>query len=369
MICMNDQKLTIQCSVCGNVISIEEALSHKIKDTLSREAKEKAKRELGQEIKYLQERYEKKEEELEEARKIELELRKEKNQLNEEKKAFELEKQRQIDAEREKIREATVKELLEKQRFKDQEKEKIINDLKKALEEAQLKASQGSQQTQGEVLELDLEQELKNTFPTDSIEEIKKGEKGADIRQIVKTGKGNTCGIILWETKRTKSWKDEFISKLKEDVRAEKANIPIIVTTVMPKESKGQVYSKDGVWICTFPFVLILAELVRQKLIEVAREKFIAHHQGTRAEELYGYIMGHEFRHQVEALVETYVSMKEGLGRERRAFETIWKNREEHIEKIIKSTARIVGSISGKVGSEFPQLKGLDLLEEGKKDT
>jgi len=363
---MNDKNLKINCPHCGEEISIQDALSHQVKKTISEQAKEQAKRELSQEIKYLQEENEKKQQELEKTKQIELELRKEKNQLSEDKKNFELEKQRQLDQEREKIRQQTAKEILEQQHFKIAEKDKQIDDMKKQIEELRIKSEKGSQQLQGEVQELDLEKELKQLFPTDVIEEIKKGEKGADVRQIVKTQKGNLCGTILWESKRTKTWKDEFITKLKEDLRSENANIPIIVTTVMPKESKNEIDNIGGVWICTYPFAMILAELVRQRLVEVAREKFIIKNQGTKAEELYSYIMGHEFRQQIEALVETYITMKSELDKEQRAFETIWKRREAQIEKMIKSTARVVGSISGKAGSEFPQLKGLDLLDSGK---
>lgn len=363
---MDNQNLIINCPHCGKKISVEEALGHKIKQDISSKAKEQAKKESAQEIKYLQEENEKKEKELEQTKKIELELRKEKNQLSEDKKNFELEKQRQIDAEREKIRQQTAKEILEQEHFKIAEKNKQIEEMKKQIDELKIKSEKGSQQLQGEVQELDLEIELKKLFPTDVIEEIKKGEKGADIRQIVKTQKGNICGTILWESKRTKAWKSDFIVKLKEDLRSENANIPIIVTTVMPKESINDIDNINGVWICTYPFAMILAELVRQKLVEVAREKFIIKNQGTKAEELYGYIMGHEFHQQIEAIIEVYIKSKNELIREKRAFESIWKDREEGMEKLIKSTARIAGTISGKTGSEFPQLKGLDLLESGK---
>lgn len=363
---MNDKNLKINCPNCGEEISVQEALSHQVKKTISEQAKEQAKKELSQEIKYLQEENEKKEKELERTKKIELELRKEKNQLSEDKKNFELDKQRQLDRERELIRIKAIEEQSEKDRYKFNELEKKLTDTKKALEEANRKASQPSQQLQGEVQELNLEKELHDLFPTDIIEEIKKGERGADIRQTVKTPKGNLCGVILWESKRTKAWKDEFISKLKEDLRSANANIPIIVTTVMPKESKNNIYQRDGVWICTSAFAMILGQLVRQRLVEVAREKFIVKNQGTKAEDLYSYIMGHEFRQQIEAIIETYMSLKSELVREKNAFERIWKDREEQTEKLIKSTARIVGSISGKAGSEFPQLKGLDLLESGK---
>ncbi len=362
---MNDNNLKINCPHCGEEISIQDALSHQVKKNISEQAKEQAKKEMSMELKYLKDENEKKDQELEQTKKNELELRKEKNQLAEEKKNFELEKQRQIDEEREKIRQQTAKEILEQQHFKIAEKDKQIDGMKKQIEELRIKSENSSQQLQGEVQELDLEIELKKLFPTDVIEEIKKGEKGADVRQIVKTQKGNICGTILWESKRTKAWKDDFVSKLKEDLRAENANIPIIVTTVMPKESNSEIYSVSGVWVCTYSFAMILAELVRQRLIEVAREKFIIKNQGTKAEDLYSYIMGHEFRGQVEALVETYMTMRNELDREQRAFETIWKRREAQIEKMVKSTARIVGSISGKAGSEFPQLKGLDLLDSG----
>ena len=363
---MNNDTLKIKCPHCGEEISVQDALSHQVKKTISEQAKEEAKKELSQEIKYLQEENEKKEKELEQTKKIELELRKEKNQLSEDKKNFELEKQRQLDKERELIRIKAIEEQSEKDRYKFSELEKKLTDTKKALEEANRKASQPSQQLQGEVQELNLERELHDLFPTDIIEEIKKGERGADIRQTVKTPKGNLCGVILWESKRTKAWKDEFISKLKEDLRSANANIPIIVTTVMPKESKNNIYQRDGVWICTSAFAMILGQLVRQRLVEVAREKFIIKNKGTKAEDLYSYIMGHEFRQQIEAIIETYMSLKSELIREKNAFERIWKDREEQTEKLIKSTARIVGSISGKAGSEFPQLKGLDLLESGK---
>jgi hypothetical protein len=205
-------------------------------------------------------------------------------------------------------------------------------------------------------------------FPHDIIESIKKGEKGGDVRQTVKTMKGNVCGIILWESKRTKTWKDEYVAKLKDDLRAEKAHIPIIVSAVLPKESQGGLICKDGVWICTFSLALTLAELFRQKLIEVARQKFISNNRETKSESLYEYVMSNEFRQQMEAAVEVFIDMKNELDREKRAFEKIWKTRDEQIVRLFKSTARIVGTIGGVVGSSFPQVKGLDLLESGTND-
>jgi len=275
-----------------------------------------------------------------------------------------IEMEKRLLEEEEKIREETKKKSEEDHRFKDLEKEKIIGDLKKALEEAQRKASQGSQQLQGEVLELDLEKNLRSGFPKDKVEEIAKGTVGADIRQTVKSSKGYLCGIILWESKRTKAWSNKWIDKLKADMRREKANIPIIVTTILPEQAKNGIGFIDGVWVCSHSYAIILATLIRNNLHDVARERFIIKQKDSSKDQLYDYITGYEFRQQVEAIVEVYQEMNIQIQKERISFEKSWKAREMQIRKLVLSTANVYGSMQGLVGSpSMPQVKGLDLFE------
>jgi hypothetical protein len=257
-----------------------------------------------------------------------------------------------------------MKQTQETYRLKELEKEKIINDLKKSLEEAQRKANQGSQQTQGEVAELDLEQTLRAAFPTDTITPVEKGVRGADVRQVVRTSMGNTCGVILWESKRTKSWDHKWISKLKEDLRSEKANIPIIASSLLPEEAATGFGYIDGVYVVSHTLALPVAQVLRQKLIDVAREKFISQNKENSAEQLYTYVTSHEFRQQIEAIVEVYNDMNQQILKEKAAYEKIWKTREAQVAKLFTSTAGIIGSISGRVGQSFPQIKGLELLTE-----
>lgn len=362
----------IKCPKCGEEIEISNALTQTIKADLEKEltvkikneAELKIRQESEENIKILTDQLKIKTEKLDEARNAELILRQEKLKLEDEKKSFELEKQRQIDQEREKIRQQTLVEASDIHRMKDLEKDKMINDLKKSLEEAQLKATQSSQQLQGEVQELDLEELLANEFRTDEIVPVGKGVRGADISQIVKTDRGNTCGVILWESKRTKAWSDEWATKLKEDLRASKANIPIIVTTVMPKDIKTGFGIFDGVWVCEPGLIKPLAEIMRQRLIETAREKFVSQNRSNKSEVLYSYIVSHEFRQQVESIVEVYQEMQEQISKERAAFEKIWKSRESQSQRLLTSTANIVGSMQGIVGQSLPPVKGLDLLED-----
>lgn len=302
-------------------------------------------------------------EQVDQAQKLELTIRKEKNDLIEQKRTFELEKQRAIDAEREKIRQKTLEEAAESQRLKIREYEKKLADMSKAVEEAQRKATQGSQQLQGEVQELELEDLLRTNFPGDSIESIGKGVLGADVRQVVKSPRGATCGTILWESKRTKAWSDGWIVKLKEDLRSEKANLPGIVTDTLPENLRtvgmGLV---DGVWVSNFKLALPLAMLLRKVLLDATRERKILENKATKAEELYGYITSHEFAQQVEAMLETYQAMQEQISKERIAYEKFWKQREAQVTRLLSGVSGVYGSLSGIAGPALPTIKKLELI-------
>jgi len=305
-----------------------------------------------------------KNEKLNEARDLELVLRQDKLKLEDERRSFELEKQRQIDQERDKIRQQTLLEASDAHRLKDLEKDKMINDLKHSLEDAQLKASQTSQQLQGEVQELDLESFLKTEFLFDEIFPVGKGVRGADITQLVKTDRGNSCGTILWESKRTKSWSDDWTAKLKEDMRQAKADLSVIVTTALPRDLSTGFGWVDGVWVCQPSLIKPLAQILRQRLIDIAREKFVSQNRVNKSEVLYEYIAGNDFRHQVEGLIEVYQEMQLQIQKERAAFEKIWKARESQSTRLLTGTASIIGSMQGIVGQSLPSPKGLDLLED-----
>ncbi len=344
---------TLICPHCKKTIEISEAISHQVEEKIIAEQQEKHEKELSLVKK-----------QLEAAQNTELELRKQKNKLDEERRTFDLDKQRQLDAEREKIRQKTLEEAAESQRLKEREKDKVIDDLKKSLEDAQRKASQGSQQLQGEVQELDLEELLQKEFPGDTIEPIGKGVLGADIRQIVRSPRGMDCGHILWESKRTKAWSDGWIDKLKEDMRSDKANISAILSETLPEEIKAGIGVREGVWVAGPKYTVPLAMLLRKALLDRAQQKMISQNQQTKAEELYGYITSHEFANQVEAMVTTYNDMREQIARERTAFEKSWKQREAQVNRLLSSVSGIYGSMQGIAGPSLPTISTLELPGE-----
>lgn len=374
----------ITCKACGAQISIDEAILQGFKDEAMKELKLDHQKELkdieAKVSQQLQEEFSKQsnleiknlkneldERKLKEAeyREQELQLRKEKRLLIEEKKELDLEVQRKLDEELTKYEQKTMAKAAEAYRLKEASQNKIIDNLRQDLADATRRAEQGSQQLQGEILELDLEQSLKQNYPSDLIEPVPKGIKGADIKHVVKSPRGLECGIIIWELKRTKSWSDSWIAKLKSDMRAVNGNIPVIISECLPK-SVTDLALYEGVWVASPTLALALAALLRKDLLDVGLQKALSKNRGNKADVLYEYITSHAFTQQVEALIETYTDMKDHINRERAYFERSWATRETQANRILLSTANIYGNMEGSIGhNSMPQIKGLDLLEPG----
>lgn len=373
---------TIKCPNCGKQVEISDAFKREIEEQIIAVERRKAQEQISAAVRQAEEKAEAKiqgelaskfkllEEEANEEKQRnkrllqQLEdLMRQMRELRREREEQKLKVERQMAEKETKIWQEAREKSVEEQKLKIKERDLQIEQLRKALEEAQRRAAQGSQQIQGEILELDLEELLKKEFPNDIIEPVGKGVGGADIRQIVRSLKGVKCGVILWELKRTKNWSDKWIAKLKDDLRAEVANIPVIVSEALPEEAKAGIGMKENIWICSPKFAIYLALLFRQRLLDVGYEKAINAYRGEKADLVYAFVTSHEFRQQVEAIVEVHKEMREQVERERRVFTKSWQQREAQLKRMLLSTAVIYGKLQGIAGKGMPQIKGLELLE------
>lgn len=355
---------TVTCPSCGFKFSPDDLLTHEIevelRAKLETELIAKAKIEAGKELADRDAEIKELRVKAKESMDMELRLRKEKREIEEAKEKFELEKTRQLDLERSKIREEAEKAILEKEKYKIIEYEKKLSDMQKSLEDATRKGNQASQQLQGEVQELDLESALSRLYPYDEISEVKKGENGADIRQIVKTEKGTICGKILWESKRTKAWSEGWVAKLKEDLRRDGSNVAAIVTQAMPSNISENIGNVNGVWVLTREAVTPLSALLRKNLIDVAREKVVAAHKQTTAETLYDYVTSSGFNQNVERIVGIYLEMKASIAKEATNSERSYKQRNMQVDMLLSGMTGIYGEMQGIAGTS---LQPIALLE------
>jgi hypothetical protein len=305
-------------------------------------------------------------EKLKEARKKELEYLQKEQALQNKEAELQINLQRQLMEEREKLKEQLLKDEAEKINLKDQEYqlrvkelEKQLDDQKKLADEMRRKSEQGSMQLQGEVQELMLEELLTATFPFDKIEEVGKGVRGADCIQIVRNQFGNETGKIIYESKRTKDFSNDWIEKLKNDMRSLGADVAVIVTQAFPKDM-DRFGERDGVYICTFSEVKSVALVLRNAILKVHDAKKSQDNKGDKMVMLYDYLIGSEFSEQWKAIREGFMSMKLSIQRERDAMEKLWKAREKQLEKVLLNAAHIKGSIEGIAGADAVNLNLTD---------
>ena len=392
---------TIKCPNCSHEFELNESLREDVKKELRDEMKEwqrkkedafnaqladerkRIKQETEQSIRkqissdfeiqlrHLEQNNKDNEEKLKQARQQQVEFLRKEQELKNKEAELELSVQKKLQEEREKLskeirkleeQRITAKETEFQLRLKEMEKQ--LDDQKKLADEMRRKAEQGSMQLQGEVQELALEEMLRSTFPFDIITEVGKGVRGADCIQTVRNNYGQECGQIIYESKRTTSFANDWIEKLKVDMRNHGAEIAVIVTKAMPKDMDC-FGIRDGVWICSFGEVKALAAVLRDGVIRVFNAAKNQENKGDKMHLLYDYLTSSEFAEQWKAIREGFMSMKLSIQKERDTMERLWKAREKQLEKVLLNAAHVRGSIEGIAGMNSVDL---NLLEEADED-
>lgn len=380
---MNSQTFNISCPKCGKEFPLNETLAKPIiaaeraksqqeidtvvqqklaaeRDALTKAAYKNAADVYAEKLVAVEEELAAKEAKLAQADQAELNLRRERRLLEEEKRKLELQVERRLQQETLRVREATQREEEEAYRLKLAEKDKLLLDVKKQVEELRRKSDQGSQQLQGEVQELELEALLKTAFPGDLIEEVAKGRAGGDVAQKVIGPNGLECGVILWESKRTRNWSGDWLSKNRADQRAVGAQVGVIISTILPKGVDG--FDRvENVWVGTMRYAVALARALRQGIIEAAMAKVSVQGREGKMETMYAYLTSPHFRARVSAIVEACVGMQDDLDAERRALTKQWAKRQRRIELLTSGAAGLYGDLQTIVGSSMPEVQGLTL--------
>jgi hypothetical protein len=300
---------------------------------------------------------------LEEARQVELSMRRRERELERKQHDVELTIAREMDKERNRIVADTQARLAEEHRLREAEKERQLLDMRRQIEELKRKAEQGSQQLQGEAGEAELESLLRTSFPSDEICPISQGVRGADIHHIVMDGRGRRTGTILWECKNTRNWSDAWIVKLKQDQRSMHADVAVLVSAALPKGCARFAFV-DGVLVSDFTCAVSLAAVLRANLCQLAQARSAAVNKEETLELLYRYLSGVEFRQRVEAVVEAFTAMRHDLEQERRAAERQWARRARQIDAVTLNVAGMYGDLQGLLPA-LPSIARLELPEAG----
>lgn len=348
----------IKCPKCGEEIEIDKVLTHQIEEEVLSSLTAKHKEELDSAKRSLEEEASKRAEKL--THQIE-ELLDEKRALKEKAEEMEIEVKKKIMEAEERIKIDVKQKAEEEHKLKDLEKDKKLTDALTQIEVLKTKIQQGSQQTQGESLELELETKLKAEFPMDKIGEVKKGQRGADVTQVVVDKLGRSCGTILWESKNAK-WTEGWISKLKEDGRQAKSDLLVLVSVNLPDGVESFIY-KDCVWVTSWKNFIPLAWSLRFNLVSLFHERSSSEGKDEKMKVLYQYLTGTEFRNRVEGIVEAFGNLQDEMEKEKRFFNTKWARQEKEIRKVIDHTHGMYGDLQGVIGKSLPELEALKMLD------
>jgi hypothetical protein len=368
--------INITCPSCTHEFSLREGFARTALERLEEasteahaavnaaalaEARALAEKSVAPRIEQMQQALAERDDQVAALRSEQLELRKERERLKDDKAALALEVQKQVDALVQQ-RESVVRAQEQARAQLDKaELQKKLDDAGEQLAAAQRRMEQGSQQLQGEVLELAIEEGLRRTFPLDTIEEVKKGQRGGDVLQHVTTRSGQTAGTILWETKRAKDWSPQWTSKLKEDMRACGAAVGILVTMpgALPKEWPESAYFAlhEDVWVTQPSCALGIAEALRVGLIDLHRQRAVSAGKGEKMEALYDYLTSPQFAQKLKAVYETFKKMREELESEKSVTMQRWSRREKQLQAGMTQLLSIGGEIQGLAQQDLPMLE------------
>ncbi|AXK81543.1 DUF2130 domain-containing protein [Pseudolabrys taiwanensis] len=350
--------------------NVEQEVAKKISAERTRIAAEeaaKAKRlaaadldQKAKEVTELQQVLKQRDEKLAEAQKAQAELMRKERALDDAKREMDLTIEKRVQASLDTVRTKAKQDAEEALKLRVLEKEEQIASMQRQIEDLKRKAEQGSQQLQGEALELELEASLRTKFPQDVIEPVPKGEFGGDVLHRVMNSINQPCGTILWESKRTKNWTDGWLTKLRDDQRKAKADVALIVSNVLPKGVHSFDHV-DGIWVTETRCAIPVAIALRQSLIELAAARQAGEGQQTKMELVYQYLTGPRFRHRIEAIVEKFSEMQSDLDKERRSMMRSWAKREAQIRGVIDATAGMYGDLQGIAGKALEEIEGMAL--------
>lgn len=346
--------------------SIEQEVANRVaveQTRLAAEARTQAEQAVALELHDLQGQLTQANDKILEARKAEIDLRKERRELEERKNELELTVARTLDHERATIREQAKCEADEQHRLGEVERDKLVQELRDQIGELKRRSEKGSPQVRGEIMEVELEDMLRYTFPLDGVEPVPVGAHGGDVVQRVHDESGMDCGCILWESKRTKNWNDVWLPKLRTDQRAAKAHFAVLASEELPK-GLTHFGCIDQVWVTSRPCLLALAAALRQGMIEAARARRSLQGRQDKAELLHNYLGGSEFRQRVEGVIDSFIALKNDLESEKRSMHRLWAKREKHLEQAARSTSGLYGDLSGILGPGLAHIASLEAPPE-----
>ena len=198
----------------------------------------------------------------------------------------------------------------------------------------------------GEGAEVDVYDTLRDAFPRDDISRVKRGQPGADINHKV-LEKGMSCGTLLIDSKNRQGWQNAYVTKLREDQMAAKAEYAILATMVFPSGKKElYVDEETRVIVVNRARVVEIVGLVRRAMIRMHALGLSQNERLEKREQLYTYITSEDFRQHVIEGGRLTTELLELDADEKRTHDKVWEKRGKMTVKLRNVVREIDAEVS-----------------------
>lgn len=221
--------------------------------------------------------------------------------------------------------------------------------LEEKLQELQRKLQKKTTEELGEGAEVDLFEALKSEFPSDQITRVNKGVAGADIIHKV-VHNGRVCGSIIYDSKNRNAWRHDYVTKLRRDQLAAKADHAILSTRVFPAGAR-QLHIQDGVIVTNPARTVVLVQMLRKHVVQNHGLRLSNKARDQKTAHLYEFITSDrcaQLLDQIETLTDDMLDLEV---KETKAHEATWKRRGELIRSVQRTHADFSAEIERIIGT------------------
>lgn len=188
--------------------------------------------------------------------------------------------------------------------------------------------------------EVDLFELLKGEFPEDRITRVEKGAAGADVVHDIYHN-GRSCGRIVYDSKNSTAWRNDYVSKLRSDQSVAKADHAVLCTKAFPSGAK-ELHTMDGVLIVSPQRIAVISGMLRRHVVQSATLRLSNEARTQKTAALYSFIMSDQCGQLLSSIAVNTGDMTDLDKKEERAHAAVWKKRAD----LIRSVQRAHGDLS-----------------------
>jgi len=287
-------------------------------------------------------------EQLDKAKEVEAEFERRLKEATEgaalaERKRVEAEAIRKHQTELEREREVLKADFDQKMLKQDADNQRAAQALRKQVADLQRRLDEQAAH-KPEVVDIDIFEQLKATYPDDRVLRLPKGEAGGDLLLEVRY-KGTICGRIVLDARNRGNWQTSYAARLRADMVEQKADHAILSTLHFPRGA-AELCRHDDVLLVHPARVVEIVSILRQSLVRMFQAKLTNVERADKKLRLYDHITSELFRRKLADTGKLAQQLLDLDVEEVKEHNRVWKTRGGILKRMEAVNSEVVGEIN-----------------------